>query len=661
MWTEKIFRDKEKKVKTHLYALTIAWLLLSVLSCQAAAETNVASLITDGTYFVAPAGNDAWSGTRPEPNADKTDGPFATLHAARDAARQAKPAQPRRIIILQGRYFLNKPLELDTRDSGLTIEAAPGANVVLIGGRKVTAWKKDGEKFYSVELPATKNGTWDFRAFFVNGRFCPRARLPQQGFFNHLNTFERHLPDGKRRKPTLEQKTTMKYDPKDIRPWLDIKNAEIRVYHMWDESLVGVVSNDTKANMLKFTSPAGYPPGTFGVKKYIVWNVRKGLTQPGQWYLDRTRGKLVYWPMPTEKTSDIDAIAPTLERIVRIQGTKDKPAKDITIRGIALSVTATPLETGGFGALNFDGAISLQFAADCRLQQLQIFNVSGYAIKASASNARIEKCHLHNTGAGGIKFDGHDALITDNHIHDVGLLYPSGIGIWATGKAATLSHNEIHDTSYTGIDCGGRDHIIEQNLIYRTMLELRDGGAIYTHEGKNVIVRGNFARDIAAVYDDYGTCAYYLDERSENCLVENNLAINIGWPSHNHKAMNNTIRNNIFINTFDEETRLEFNMSSDYTFEKNVVYTTGPLIIRNREAITTFKDNVIFSEKGPVNCHKLKEYDAVATYPLEAKHGNILSNPLLTDYDKGIVRFAPDSPALKLGIKPIDVASAGRR
>ncbi|GAH84529.1 unnamed protein product, partial [marine sediment metagenome] len=201
----------------------------------------------------------------------------------------------------------------------------------------------------------------------------------------------------------------------------------------------------------------------------------------------------------------------------------------------------------------------------------------------------------------------------------------------------------------------------EHNLIYRPMLELRDGGAIYTYEGKNVVIRGNFARDIAAVYDDYGTCAYYLDERSENCLVENNLSVNIGWPSHNHKAKNNTIRNNIFINTFDAETRLEFNMSSDYVFEKNVVYTTGPLIIRNREAITTFRNNVIFSEKGQVNCHKLQDYEAIATYPLEATHGNVLSDPLLVNYEQGIVRLALDSPVLKLGIKPVDVSAAGRR
>ena len=649
-------------MKNCSYVLMVLCVSVVMLPYQAAGQSDLSSLINKGTYFVAPNGNDSWLGQIPQPNANKTDGPMATLHAACDAVRKLPTEKPRRIVILQGKYFLGHPLELNAQASNLTIEAAPGAEVVLIGGRKVTGWKKDGEKFYSVSLAGVEEGTLDFRAFFVDGRFCKRARLPKEGFFNHLSKFQRHDEDGERRKATTEQKITMKYKPGDIGPWLDINNAEIRVYHMWDETLVGIASNDTQNHELKFSIPAGYPPGAFNVSKYIIFNIRQGMTEPGQWYLDRTEDKLVYWPLPDEQISKVEAIIPTMERIIRIQGTKDKLATDITIRGITLSVTVTPMITGGFGAGKFDGAVCMEFVKGCRLEKVEILNTSGYAIKTSESNFRVENCHLHHTGAGGIRFGGEDILITNNHIHDVGLLYPSGIGIWGGGKGNRISHNEIHDTSYTAIDCGGRDHIIEHNLFYRPMLQMRDGGAIYTYEGKNIIIRNNFARDIAAVFDDYGTCAYYLDERSENCLVENNLAINIGWPSHNHKAKNNTIRNNFFIvNRDDVETRLEFNMSSDFVFEKNVVYTTGPLIIRNREAIKIFKDNVIFSEKGPVKCHKLKEYDAIDIYPLEASQGNVLSNPLLIDYEKGIIRLAPDSPANKLGIKPIDVSSAGRR
>jgi hypothetical protein len=49
------------------------------------------------------------------------------------------------------------------------------------------------------------------------------------------------------------------------------------------------------------------------------------------------------------------------------------------------------------------------------------------------------------------------------------------------------------------------------------------------------------------------------------------------------------------------------------------------------------------------------------TYQLKAEDGNLLVDPLIVEFEKGTVRFAPDSPAGKLGIKPIDVSGAGRR
>jgi hypothetical protein len=39
----------------------------------------------------------------------------------------------------------------------------------------------------------------------------------------------------------------------------------------------------------------------------------------------------------------------------------------------------------------------------------------------------------------------------------------------------------------------------------------------------------------------------------------------------------------------------------------------------------------------------------------------MLVDPLIVEFEKGVVRFAPGSPAGRLGIKPIDVSGAGRR
>ena len=613
-------------------------------------------------YYVAVNGDDSWSGRLPRTNAQTTDGPFATLQAACRASRTLGTKQKKTIIIQQGRYFFDEPLVLTGRDASLSIESAPGEKVFIYGGRKVIDWKKDGEKFYSAELPGIKSGSWDFRALVVNGRFCPRARLPEKGFYEHLSNFD--VPwmsttgGGWKRKPTKEELATLKYRPEDLGSWLDINNAEVTVYHMWDESMVGILVMDTVSHTLTFTNPSGHPPGAFGVKKYVVRNVREGLTRPRQWYLDRSAGKVVYWPRPGEDMTKAEVFAPTIESIIRIEGTRDKPARDITIRGITLSVTTTPLEAGGFGAGKFEGAVTITSARNCRLLELEITNVGGQGIKASGDNIRIERCDVHHTGACGIRCRGTGCIVSDNHIHDVGLTYPSAIAMQGGGRDCQISHNEIHETPYTAVNCGGQNNRIEYNLIYHAMQELHDGAGIYCFAGNGLVLRGNFIRDIVDT-GGYGASAYYLDERSENCLVEGNLSVGIARPSHNHMAKRNTIRNNVFIS--DGDARLTFPKSSDYTVEKNIVYAKGKIVLENPDAITTLRNNVLFSKEGIVQARKLKNYSQSGTYQLKADSGNLLDDPLVLEFKAGVVKFDPDSPAVKLGIKPIDVSHAGRR
>jgi hypothetical protein len=44
----------------------------------------------------------------------------------------------------------------------------------------------------------------------------------------------------------------------------------------------------------------------------------------------------------------------------------------------------------------------------------------------------------------------------------------------------------------------------------------------------------------------------------------------------------------------------------------------------------------------------------------KAEGGNLLTDPLIVEFEKGAVRFAPETPVGRLGIKTIDVSSADR-
>jgi len=642
--------------------LTFSVIVLAITSLSATFSAETGPGAGPVTFFVAPQGRDSWSGRLAGPNDDRSDGPFATLAAACQAARQAGSDRPRKIIVQAGEYFLDAPVVLTGQDSGLTVEATPGGNVTLYGGRTISGWEKDGDTFYAAELAGVKEGRWDFRAFIVNGRYCRRARLPEQGRFEHLSVFDVRWMSttggGWQRKPTETELTTLKYKPDDLGPWLDINNAEITVHHMWDESLVGLSAMDAATHTLTFSSATGHPAGAFGVKTYVLWNLRQGMTQPGQWYLDRTRGKVVYWPLPGEDMATAKVVAPTVESLIRLEGTAENPVRNVTIRGLTLSVTTTPLKAGGFGAGRFDGALSAARTQNCTFADLEIVNVGGQGIKVQGTDLRIAGCHVHHVGACGIRHHGTRVEVTDNDVHHVGLTYASAIALTGGGKDSLIAHNHVHHTPYSAITHGGEGSRIEGNLIHDAMLELHDGGGIYCFAGKNLILRGNYIRDIIDT-GGYGASAYYLDERSEGCLVEGNLSVNVARPSHNHMAKNNTIRNNVFIN--DGDLRLTWPRSSDYRFEKNILYARGKITLEHREGITELTHNIFFSTEGRVECKKLDRYAQAGDYALEADATNLQVDPKLTAYRTGQVETAPDSPARDLGIELVDVSDAGPR
>ena len=118
-------------------------LVVAVLSSPADPEQAAGGT----TLYVAPGGDDSWSGTLPAPNTGGTDGPLATLTGARDTIRGLKvkgatPAGGVTVIVRGGVYLQAQSLELTAEDSGgrqspVVFQAAPDEEVRLMGGQIV--------------------------------------------------------------------------------------------------------------------------------------------------------------------------------------------------------------------------------------------------------------------------------------------------------------------------------------------------------------------------------------------------------------------------------------------------------------------------------------------------------------------------------------------
>jgi hypothetical protein len=574
----------------------------------------------------------------------------ATIEAGLEAARQSGAKV---IEVGLGEYFVERTVVLDSRDNGVTVRAKEAGKSILIGGRKVTGWQKDGENFYAAELAEVKEAKWDFRALVVNGRLCSRARWPKTGRLTHESRFEvpwmSSTGGGWKRKPTAEELTTMKVKAADLGAGFDPRNAEITVYHMWDESMVGIKSFDRATNTITFSSETGHPAGAFGVNDYVVWNLREGMSEPGQWYLDRTAGKVVYWPLAGEDMATATVYAPVVESIVKING-----AKNVTIQGLTVTVTNTPLKAGGFGAGAFDGAISVGRGAICTLLKLEVFNAAGQGIKVSGGGTTIDGCHIHDVGACGIQAP--KCTIVNNHVHHIGRMYPSAIAILTGDGDSVVTHNEVHDCPYSAIVCGGPNGTVKYNRISRAMLELHDGGAIYMFAGKGSVMRGNFAFDIPDT-GGYGSSAYYLDERSEDCIVEKNVSIGIARPSHNHMAKKNTIRNNVFVH--DGDMTVTFPRSSEYVFEKNILIAKGSILFQGINNVSKLSGNVLFSGTGKLISETLKDYNGTGRADVALGEDNKPVDPKVSVEPSGKVVYGDTAILEALKIERIDASSAG--
>src|SRR4030042_6058678 len=142
-------------------------------------------------FYVSQRGDDRWAGTLPEPNNDKTDGPFLTIERSQKAVCDLKekvflpkdPPVEKRFIgsphpfgrgkdiliyIRGGNYFLKQPLIFEPPDGGERVEtnlptgafeyhklkdhyvtyaAYPGEKPVISGGHPVFGWRKTGKKW----------------------------------------------------------------------------------------------------------------------------------------------------------------------------------------------------------------------------------------------------------------------------------------------------------------------------------------------------------------------------------------------------------------------------------------------------------------------------------------------------------------------------------
>jgi hypothetical protein len=593
---------------------------LSGLILLLALTTASASRANETLLYVAPNGNDSWSGRLATPNG-RGDGPFATIERARDAIRELKNAGalkgPVVVRIRGGEYFLSAPIELTPADSGtaaapITYEAYPGdPSPVISGGRKIAGWQPEATV---AGLPSVAQGHvwaakipqgWKIYELTVNGSEMPMAASPGDLEW-------RRWPTATATGFALRLATPL--------PAQFLRIAQIDV-NLSNNSNTGFNMVSPLAELSPdgaTATPARRFPFSQGKSfRYRIENTPSGMTGPGRWFVDSDAGRIYLWPPANVNPASSKIVGANLRNLLSLHGSASGHVAYVNFEGLTFSesnradlMKAAPEELKAPLDSNstLDAAITIESAEHCTFDHCRIMNVAGNGalVILAANDLHFTNNQIVHCGANGLSFLGYNPgtlhpiyhnLVEGNLIEYCGQTYwhSSGIRLAMVGSM-TLRGNQIAYMPFIGIMAGGytlhyfvasrRNNayvrwneigsvpmtldslerfvpgglLIENNVVHDVMETAVDGGAIYLFGENHCVIQGNRVyRTISA-----GSFGIYLDEDTIDSQVKSNIVYESPLPFSAMKEgeggaallLNNNGRNIVTNNIFALSNRL---------------------------------------------------------------------------------------------------------
>jgi len=650
------------------------------------------------TAFVAPDGNDAWSGRLATPTADGKEGPFATLVRAQAAARLAarQPgAGPVLVLLRGGTYELQAEWVFSPEDSGtaerpVVYAAYPGEVPVVSGGSRVAGWEPQGEGLWRARWSAgNREDSPGPRRLYVEGLRRPLARTPDEGSYFRVQGLTYAFDDPGQPADIAFTKMAFRFREGDLQDWPRLREINAVVLRCWESAMLPIRSVDEAGRGVLFTGPMKWPFDAG--QRYYVEGFREALDAPGEWWYDRAEARLYYRPRPGEDMRTLEVVAPRLTGLVRLAGEAEagRYVEHLRFEGLAFRHSDYRLPPEGHGDWQAAVTIPAAFMADgaraIGLIGCEFRNLGQYAVwfRHGCQEDRVERCEITDVGAGGVRIGGEGmapnqalatgrCVVTNSFIHDGGSVYYGAIPVWVGQSSDNgVSHNEICDFNYTGISVGWswgfnptschRNTIEYNHLHHLGRNVLYDMAAIYTLGiSTGTVIRNNHIHDIWGFVEGYGAGGIYPDEGSTGLLIENNLVYRVQSGGLTiHYGRENVVRNNIF--AYGQRAQVHLgrpDMKSSQTLTQNLIYyDEGGLIERLSDLVsdrnlywhTGGADKVVFPGGKDLAAWRVDGYD----------RESLVADPRFVAPEQDDFRLREGSPALALGFRPFDGTAAG--
>lgn len=337
------------------------------------------------------------------------------------------------------------------------------------------------------------------------------------------------------------------------------------------------------------------------------------------------------------------------------------------------------------------------------LGQVGIF-ICGYGpgVKDVSCRNQVVNNHIHHCGQiyrhchGIIVWQSSENLVSNNFIHDMPRKAILVAGPRSRHFASGYEYvrecyrlprrdeiGEAQQLDYVIPFLHVRNNVVERNHIYNILSIGEDGGGInLTGMCEGNIVRQNILHDITNTMTD---AAIRLDGTGRGTMISENIVYDCACPAINARDRNNYIENNVMVNVatrrnWEQTGHYMFGPEGTGRFQRNILYNSNDsakffLYLQGAKLSQYEADfNVYYSAGDPAASEKfLQEMQKQAADTEDSSDDtrrrrhrricphqrSIADDPLFVDMKNKDFRLRPESPAFKLGFKPIDTSEIG--
>jgi hypothetical protein len=673
-------------------------------------------------FYVAPNGNDAWSGYLPYPNRTHTDGPFATLGRAQQAVRAFKKQHPTQkegitVWLEGGRYELHQTFALTAADGGtaqapVRYAAWHRQTVSITGGKLISHWQPVTDPHILERLPEAarghvlqcdlhSQGIQNFGQLTRRGFGLPIVPAPLELFFRgepmQLARWPLHGYTTIATTPAGPQGGEFGYEGDEPSRWSNDHDVWVHGYWTfdWADSYEKIASIDTAKHLIHTVPPHGVYGYQIGSRWYAL-NILEELAAPGEYYLDRDTGVLYFWPPASIYKGDTEVSILTTP-LITLTDASHVILDGLTIecgRGCGVQIVGGDHNLLVHCTLRNFGEYAASIGDDTQNYQNAIY-ANTLLNRQSGSHNGIEECAIYNTGSGGVLLGGGDRqtltpggnFVIGCTIHDYNrwdFTYRAGVNIDGVGNL--IAYNAIYNAPHNAILLSGNNHLIEFNDIHDVCLDTGDAGAFYM--GRDLSMRGNTVRynyfhniepHIQRTNAFEGVQSVYLDDCASGTTVYGNIFFHAGCAVMIGGGRDNTVDNNLFLDC-DPAIHVD---ARGLSWAKDWFNGKDPILISRLEAV--HYNRPPYSIAYPHLANILQDDPAVPKYNtithnicvggtwiqwLDGMNDHIVTvqNNLVTT-DPGFLdplapekrgfELLPRSPALHMGFRPIPFNQIG--